>query len=205
MAMNVTVADALALGLALLAMALDARRARGALAFAILSVLAKETALLLLIGWVLRRSRATKVRLALIPGAVAVAWWLWLRVALGTSAERHAEFQPVVGLLRSAGSWLHGNAGISAITVLAAIVVGSVGLVRAGRRSPMFGTIALQLLLLTMLSHEVLFSDVNGPRAVLPLLVVGLIALACPRHIETAAAADKGARAVGSRQAVRTA
>jgi len=78
--LGLSVPDQLALGLAMGALVLDTqRRPRSALACAALAVLAKETLLVLFLGWAIERGRATFVRLFAVPAAIAFTWWLALR------------------------------------------------------------------------------------------------------------------------------
>ena len=102
--LRVTVADALALALALSAVAFAARlHHRRALLCAVVAVLTKEVALLVIIGWYLsNRSRRT----ALMVGASTTAmigWAAVLRIVLPPDAAGVNEFgAPFVGLVRAA-------------------------------------------------------------------------------------------------------
>jgi hypothetical protein len=179
--LDLSVADELALGLALVALALDRMdNKRGALATAVLAVLAKETMLLVLLGWALTRGRHTLLRLVAVPAAVAGGWWLVLHFWFSNSREPSEEFSVVGGLLRALRIWFDGGSRIAGVVVAAGVMAAAFVLLRRGLRSPLGGAIVIQLALVPFLSAVVLAGDWNGPRATAPLLLLSIIAMTVP-------------------------
>ena len=179
--LDLSVADELALGLALVALALDRMgHRRGALGTAVLAVLAKEAMLLVLVGWALTRGRRTMLRLVGAPAAVAGAWWIVLHMWFSSSREPNEEFSMIGGLRDAVRVWFDGGSRISGVVVAAGVAAGVFVLVRRGLRSPLGGAIAIQLALLPFLSAVVLAGDWNGPRATAPLLLLSIVAMTLP-------------------------
>jgi hypothetical protein len=179
--LDLSVADELALGFVLVALALDRMgHKRGALATAVLAVLAKEAMLLVLLGWALTRGRRTLARLVGVPAAVAGGWWLVLRIWFSGSREPSQEFSVVRGLIRAVRIWFDGDGRISGVVVATGVAAAAFVLFRRGLRSPLGGTIAIQLALVPFLSAVVLAGDWNGPRATAPLLLLSIIAMTVP-------------------------
>jgi hypothetical protein len=184
--LDLTVADELALGLAVMALALDClERRRSAVALAVLAVLAKEVMLLVFLGWALYRGRACLLRLVVLPGAVALTWWVVLRVWFASSHEHIGEFSFVSGVVESLKIWIRGDNRIAGATVAAGVVLGIVVLVRKGWHSPLGPAVALQLALIPFLHQTVLAGDWNGTRATAPLLLLSIVALCIPKAPET--------------------
>jgi hypothetical protein len=182
--LDLTVADELALGLVLVALALDRMgHERGALATAVLAVLAKEVMLLVLLGWALTRGRRTLLRLVGVPALVVGGWWLVLRVWFSSSREPSEEFSVVRGLIRAVRIWFDGDGRISGVLVAASVAVGAFVLLRRGLRSPLGSAIAIQLALVPFLSAVVLAGDWNGPRATAPLLLLSIVAMTVPARM----------------------
>jgi hypothetical protein len=179
--LDLSVADELALGLVLVALALDRMgHERGALATAVLAVLAKEAMLLVLVGWALTRGRRVLLRLVGVPALVAGGWWLVLRVWLSSSREQSEEFSVVRGLIRAVHIWFDGDGRVSGVVVAASVAAAVFVLLRRGLRSPLGGAIAIQLALVPFLSAVVLAGDWNGPRATAPLLLLSIVAMTVP-------------------------
>lgn len=179
--LDLSVADELALGLVLVALALDSLgHERGALATAVLAVLAKEAMLLVLLGWAFTRGRRVMLRLVGVPAAVAAGWWLVLRVWFASSREPSEEFSVVGGLVRAVRIWVGGGSRMSGVIVAASVAAAAFVLLRRGLRSPLGGPIAAQLALVPFLSAVVLTGDWNGPRATAPLLLLSIIAMTVP-------------------------
>ncbi len=179
--LDLSVADELALGLVLVALALDRMgHRRGALATAVLAVLAKEVMLLVLLGWAVRRGRRTLLGLVGVPALVAGGWWLVLRVGFSSSREPSEEFSVVRGLIRAVRIWFDGDGRISGVVVVASVAAGAFVLLRRGPRSPLGAVIAIQLALVPFLSAVVLAGDWNGPRATAPLLLLSIVAMTVP-------------------------
>jgi hypothetical protein len=178
--LDLAVADGLALGLVLCALAFDAMdKRRAAAVAAVLAVLAKEVVLLVLLGWVLWRGRHTILRMFAVPAAVGLAWYLTLRVML-PGFEKSKEFEPLTGLLTAAREWMQNGARVGALAGIASLTFGVIVLVRRGVRSPLGYVVAIQLAFVPMLSAVALANDWNGPRTVAPLLIFSIIGLTVP-------------------------
>jgi hypothetical protein len=179
--LDLSVADELALGFALLAVALDSmKRRRSAVAFAVLAVLTKEVMLLIFLGWAIYRGRATLLRLVAIPAAFAFTWWAILHVWFAGAHDRIEEFAPGTGLYESIKLWVGGHNVYACMTVIAGVVLGVLALMRRGWRSPLGPAVAIQLALVPVLHQRVLAGDWNGTRATAPLLLLSIIALSIP-------------------------
>ena len=99
--LRVTVADALALGFVLAALALAARSRHGwAIAVGCLAVLAKEPVILILLGWSIARQTRRDWLMTVIPGLVIALWMVWLRIQLPADPPRATQDigLPFVGL-----------------------------------------------------------------------------------------------------------
>jgi hypothetical protein len=170
--------DALALGLVLLAIGCDLRGRRAwALALGVLAVLAKEPVLLVLAGWVLARGRRS-LPLVLGPAIAAAGWWLFLRAAIPARGDEIKEFEPVVGVGRAISHWVSTRQDLAAAAiVLAAVVLGVCALAQRAS-SPLRPAIALQLLFMLLLGPDVIGLNWNATRAVAPLTVLAIVALA---------------------------
>ncbi len=180
--LRITVADTLALGLALSAVVLVVRgHLRLAVVAGVLAVLAKESVLLILVGYALwRRDRRAAVLVG-VPVVVGLTWALWVR---SFAPARHdpqvMEFGlPLRGLVDGAHFWLtRPNLGVlPSVSVIVAVVLGIWALARGGLRSPLGWMVALQLLLLAVVSIRVLDIFTNAARTVMPLTVVALVGL----------------------------
>ena len=181
--LGLSVPDQLALGLAVLALALDALGcSRRALACAVLAVLAKETLLVLLLGWAIARGTATLVRLFVVPAAIAFGWWLTLLVVFPHDHAHIFEIAVVQGFVSALRDLVTGAAPIAGTVLVASVAVGVLALVRRGLSSPLGWAIALQLAFTGALSQTVLAGEWNGPRATGPLLLLGIVALTIPRQ-----------------------
>ncbi len=118
----------------LVALALDRMgHKRGALATAVLAVLAKEVMLLVLLGWALTRGRRALLRLVGVPAAFAGGWWLVLRVWFPGSSDQSEEFSVVRGLIHAVRIWFDGGGRISGAVVAASVAAGVYVLYRRGR------------------------------------------------------------------------
>jgi hypothetical protein len=178
MCLNLGVPDALALGLVLAAITFDLRgRPRSAIAAGVAAVLAKESMLLVLVGYALWRRDRRAALFAGIPVAVAGAWWAWLRLVLPRTMNESYEFDPVFGLVRSAREWVQGHDTDSLVFVAIAVVLALLALRRGAWRGPFGIAIVLQLAFMATLSINVLKTTYNITRAGLPLVVIAGIAL----------------------------
>jgi hypothetical protein len=169
--------DALALGLVLVAMGSDARgRRRSAVFVAVLAVLARETILLVLLGWVLWRGRRA-LWLLVVPAASAAAWWLVVRLSVPTSAYGVHEFEPIRGLITSARAWAGGSDLAAAVVVVASFALGILACRRRGLRSALGPAIVIQIVFVACLGPDVIGLSWNATRATLPLMVLAVLAL----------------------------
>lgn len=185
--LRVTVADTLAVALALASIALLLHhRTRWAVAAAIGAVLAKETAALILIGWAIGGWRErTRWHPVFGAGAVAVAWMLYLRVRLPGSEEIGEVTAPFVGLYGAITDlWLEGDEPWGLVGTVSGLAVGVGALVRRGVRHPLAPAIILQLVFLVFANADVLGNGFGGGRALLPLIGLGTIAVFAPGPFE---------------------
>ena len=181
--LRVTVADTLATALALGAIALLLYgRTRGAVGLACAAILAKETAVLVLVGWVLARPRDRRRWYPLLAAlAVGVTWAIVLRVQLpGSEAvgELTVPFSGIVGAVRD--RWLDGEELWGLLGFASAVIVAIAGLWRGGVRHPLAPAILVQLAFLSFANSDVLGNDFGSGRAMLPLLTLGAIAVVTP-------------------------
>ena len=136
-----------------------------------------------LVGVAIWRRDRRGLALVVPPVVVAGAWYLWLRVQLGSGGEGIMEFGvPFVGLGSSISLWVTGSDPYAAIAVLAAIGVAVAALVRSGGlRHPLGWAVALQLGFMLLLTRDVIGLTRNGTRMSLDVLTLGLIMLVTPR------------------------
>ena len=181
--LRVTVADALAMALALSAIAFAARsRHRRALACAVLAVLTKEVALLVLIGWWLgNRSR----RAALMAGAgtaVLLGWAAVLRVALPADPAGVNEFGlPFVGLVRAASRhWLDHQELWGCASALSALALAVFVLARYRLRHPLSGIVVVLVAFSAIMNSNVIGLNFGATRSMMGLLVVAAVAAVTP-------------------------
>ena len=199
--LRVTVADTLAMALALGAVALLINgRTRWAVLTAGAAVLAKETALLVLVGWALGRVRERSRWYPVIAaGIVGALWALVLRISLPGSesvTELTAPFAGVIGAVRD--RWLEGNELWGLLGFASALIIGIAGLVRGGRRHPLAPAIAVQLAFLSVANADVLGNDYGSGRSMLPLLTLGTIAVVTPLACQPGAVRGDAISAAGS-------
>jgi hypothetical protein len=179
--LNLSVADGLAIALALAAIALDVRRhPHAAIAAGIGAALTKESLILVLIGYALWRRDRQGLRLAGIPTLVAGAWWCILHFTLPSSGKQVVEFDPGHGLFVSVRYWLHGNQVDGAVVFGLALCAAFLALRRGAWRTPLGYAIVLQLAFVLTLAGNVIAVPDNGARATLPLLALSVAALTVP-------------------------
>ena len=182
--LRVTVADTLAISLALGAIALLLHhRVRGAVGLACAAVLAKETALLVLVGWVLGRPRERSRWYPLVAAAaVGLAWAVLLRIQLPGSesvGELTVPFSGLVGAVRD--RWLEGDELWGLLGFTSGLAVAVAGLWRGGLHHPLAPAIAVQLAFLSLANGDVLGNDFGSGRAMLPVLALGAITVVTPQ------------------------
>jgi hypothetical protein len=183
--LSLCVSDALAVGLALTVVAADLRGRRGlAIACAIGTVLTKEAVILVVVGWVLYRGRQAW-SLVIAPAVVAAGWWLYLRLTIPASGRQVVEFEPILGFVSAVRYWLQGLAPMSAIVVLGTLALTVWAIRERGIRHPLGLATLLQLAFFFLLADVVLFSDVNGPRAVAAMLPLAVIMAVTPNAAST--------------------
>lgn len=181
--LRVTVADTLATGLALAVVALLLHdRTRAATAVACAAILAKETAILVLVGYLLAdwRDRRRWYPVA-AAGAVALSWAAFLRYRLPgdeSIGELTTPFAGIVGAVRD--RWLEGDELWGLLGTATALAAAAIALHRAGIRHPLGPAIILQLVFLSVANADVLGNDFGAGRAMLPLLSLSVIAIASP-------------------------
>ncbi len=145
------------------------------------ATLSKETAIVVLVGWAL--ARRDRLAVAMAAGAIAVAgaWAVWLRLVLpsGGSGDVTEIGLPFVGLVRAFDSfWLEGTNRLGMVSTLGAIAVGAIALRRVGLRHALGPAIALNVAFVSVMNSNVLGIDFGGTRSTMPLLMLGLLALA---------------------------
>ena len=179
-ALRITTADALATALAVAAVAFLLRSRNGLAIFAaVLAVLAKETSLLIVVGYALWRRDKWSAAAAATAAGAAAALMASLRLAFPHAGHQVLEFGlPFVGLAHAAGRWVHGDDKLALATLLVTVALGITALARGGLRNPFGWATAIQLALLPVLQLNVIGLDLNATRTVLPLAVCAVLALA---------------------------
>ncbi|WP_421120344.1 hypothetical protein ACE2AJ_03225 [Aquihabitans daechungensis] len=186
--LRVTVSDAMALGLALAAIALAARSRHGAaVAVGVLAVLAKEPAILVLLGWALHRRTKRDALLVVVPGMVIVAWMAWLGLQLPPDTARPSDLGlPFAGLAGAwSDVWSQGQELVGMACTLGGLAIGAAALALRRFRHPLGWAIALQLAFLLVMGTNPTAVNFGATRMALPLMMLSVIALATPRAAET--------------------
>jgi hypothetical protein len=196
--LRASVADALALALAIAALALAHRgRWRAAVGCAVGAVLAKEVIVIVLVGWALWRRSRPATALVAIPIAVAAAWWIVLRVLLPSGHEQIGELvAPFVGWRDAwVEHWSHGQQLVGMAAAIGSSIVGVAALVRRGLTHPLGWAIAGSLALAALSNGDVIGNNYGSTRALMPVLVLGLVALLTSgQPVRTDASATGGTR-----------
>ena len=183
-ALRVTVSDALALALVLTALALAVReRHAAAIAVAVLAVLAKEPAVLILLGWAIHRRTRRDTLLLVIPAGVIVAWMGWLAFLLPPDPDRAQDLGlPLVGLARAfTDVWADGRELVGMACTLGGLAAGAVALGLRRLRHPLGWIIAIQLAFLAVMGVNPLSVNFGATRMAMPLMICAVLALATPR------------------------
>ncbi len=182
MSVRITVGDTLAVALMLGASVLFIRgRTVASTVFAVLAVLTKEPMWLTFVGLALWRRDGRSLWFVGVPAAVALAWMVFLRLTVPTSGAEVIEFVvPLTGFVRSWAWWLDGDSPYAFLSVVAAVVVAIIALVRRRRTHPLWWPVAINLAFVMVLDRDVLGLERNGTRMSLALLVLGLVALTSP-------------------------
>jgi hypothetical protein len=182
--LRVTVSDAMALALALAAIALAARnRHLPAIAVAVLAVLAKEPAILVLAGWALHRRTRRDALLVAVPLVAIVAWMGWLALVLPPDADRAQDLGlPLVGLYEAVTDiWSDGRQLVGMACTLLGLALGGTALWRRGLRHPLGWAVAIQLGFLAVMGVNPISVNFGATRMAMPVMMLAVIALATPR------------------------
>lgn len=191
--LRVTVSDALALALALLAVALATRsRYAPAVAVGVLAVLAKEPAILVLVGWALYRRTRRDLMLVAVPALAIVGWMAWLYVQVSAGPSRPQDLGlPLVGLFGAwTHIWSHGQELVGMACTVGAVAIGVFALVRRGLRHPLGWCIAVQLAFLSVMGRNPLGVNFGSTRTTMPIMILAVVALATPHAREVAVSAE---------------
>lgn len=177
--LRISTADTLALGAALLAVALSlGSRHRLATGAGVLAVLTKESAWLVLLGLAIWRRDRHGAALASIPAIAAATWWLWLRLTVPDTSEGVIEIvAPFTGWADALERWAAGEHTAGGALLTLAVALGALALVRVGWDHPLGPAIALQLGFLPFLAPDVIGPTFNAARTTMPLLALSIVAL----------------------------
>ena len=181
--LRVTVSDAMALGLALAAIALAARnRTAFAALVGVLAVLAKEPAILLLVGWWLHRRTKRDLMVVAVPAATIVAWMGWLARQLPPDPDRANDLgAPFVGLVQAfTDVWSQGHELVGMACTLGGLALGGVALWKRGLRHPLGWALAIQLAFILVMGVNPTSVNFGATRMAMPAMMVAVLALATP-------------------------
>jgi hypothetical protein len=145
---------------------------------AVAAVLAKEVIVIVLVGWALwHRSRRALV-LAAVPIAVALAWWIALRVLVPSGHEQIGELvAPLVGWRDAwVDRWSDGQQLVGMAAAFGSVAIGVGALVRRGLSHPLGWAVAGSLALAALSNGDVIGNNYGSTRALMPVMVLGLIA-----------------------------
>lgn len=186
--LRVTVADSLALALALSAVAFAARsHHRRALACALVAVLTKEVALLVLLGWYLGNRSRRNAFMAGAATAAIVGLAGVLRVVLPSDAAGVNEFGlPFVGLVRAASRhWLDHQELWGGATAVTALLLAAFVFARYRLRHPLSGIVAVLVAFAAIMNSDVIGLNFGATRSMMGLLVVAALAVVTPHPPRT--------------------
>ena len=181
--LRVTVADALALAIALSAVAFAARsHHRRALACAVVAVLTKEVALLILIGWYLSNRTRRNGVMAVAATAAIIGWAAILRIVLPPDGAGVNEFGlPLVGLARAASRhWLDHQELWGGATAVTALALGAFALARYRLRHPLSGIVLVLVAFASIMNSDVIGLNFGATRSMMGLLIVAALAVVTP-------------------------
>jgi hypothetical protein len=185
--------DVLAFGLALLAVALAVRgHARVALPVAVLAVLTRETAILVLLAYVVGRRRWRQDAALLVgPGALLLAWYLVLHELVPDGPVSPPVGLPFAGIASSMrwgfSSGQNWQIPAGAASLLLGLVLGLLALAYS-RITWLRWAVALQLLLIVFLDGIALGPFFNAARIAAPVTLLSVVALASRRDVPRALA-----------------
>jgi hypothetical protein len=181
-AVRISTADTLALALTMTALALSWRH-RDALAATAGTgaVLAKEPLLLVLFGWWLGQRRLRTAWVFVVPGVVAAAWWVYLRLTVAADTEQVEEFVlPFTGLWDSARRWIEGDDLLAAAVVALTVVALAAFLVTRPTPHPLWWPALASAAILPFMNVNVLGLDFNATRVLGPTLLLSAVGLLTP-------------------------
>jgi hypothetical protein len=188
LSLRYTLACALALALGVAAITASARgHHRPAIVVGVLAVLAKETTLVLLIGWALAHRTRQRILLAAIPFCVAATWAITLRFTVpGGHAPSKELGLPFVGLSQAAiHIWAHNHDLWGMVCTIGALVLALAALHRRGLHHPLSAPLLAYLGFVTIMGRDVLGMDFGAPRALMPLHLLAIVMLCTPGRIES--------------------
>lgn len=182
LALRITVADSLALALALWAVVLSLRGRTGwAVLAGVAAVLTKEPVFITLVGVAIWRRDRGGALLAGVPMLVAGAWAVILRILVPEGTGSFTDIvRPFSGLADSMSHWAEGGSPLALLTFVAAAGLVVATLVRRRPRHPLWWAVVLNAGFLLILGADSMALERNGPRTVLPTLVLALVALLAP-------------------------
>ena len=176
-------ADALATGLAMLAVSLSLRKRHGWAAIALAgAALAKEVFFLFAVGlavseWLGRNRRAAALYL-IAPVVPLVAWFVWVDIQVGGVLSTHANFGlPFAGLTQSFGAWATPSSVAQACFALASLVIGAFGAFLSRERVLVWLTTPW-LVVAFLSSAAVWGAGNNAVRAFAPIWLLGWVGIA---------------------------
>lgn len=184
MGVRVSTADAAAIGLALLAVALaQDRRTGAAVAVGVAAVLTKEPALLVLVGWALAHRTRRDVAVAAVPFVALVGWMATLRVLVPGAESLNGDIGlPGLGIAAAARDlWVHGDESWGMIATVAGLVLGVAALGRGRLGHPLGWAVVVNLAYLLVAGSNPVGTSFGGTRTALGLTAVSLLVLATPR------------------------
>jgi hypothetical protein len=186
--LRVTVADGLALALALSAVAFAARaHHRRALACAVVAVLTKEVALLILIGWYLSNRSRRNALMAAAATAAIIGWAAVLRIVLPPDGAGVNEFSlPFVGLARAATRhWFDHQELWGGATAVTALGLAAFVLARYRLRHPLSGIVLVLVAFASIMNSDVIGLNFGATRSMMGLLIVAALGVVTPHALRT--------------------
>jgi hypothetical protein len=181
--LRVSVADTLALALAISALAFASRNhSRRAIACAVLAVLTKEVALLLLVGWLLANRSRRSTMMAGSAFAAMAAWALVLRIVLPADRAGVNEFgAPFVGLVRAASRhWIDHQELWGCASAVSALALAAIALGWHRLRHPLSGVVVVLVAFASIMNSNVIGLNFGATRSMMGLFVVAALCLVTP-------------------------
>jgi hypothetical protein len=188
--LRISVPDPLALGLAIWAIFFSLRgRSLAAIALGVLAVLTRESTWLVLLGFALWRRDRDAVGFALVPAMAAAAWWAFLHATVPSQGDGVIELTwPLAGWWDAWQFWGDGHERRGLFAAMMGLVVLGFALAKRGLRHPLGWVLLLHLGLLAVLIASAVAPERSAGRTMLPVIVLGIVALVTPAS--AAAAGD---------------